>query len=92
MTARSAPRSILTSFPRSKHKKIQKERLFIKTRAHSMIINNRSFEPFCVWVLFYNASSHSVSDFPFFSKFTFLIETSGLLDFYLGCWTSGCCF
>ena len=26
-------------------------------------INKRSFEPFCVWILFQNASSHSVSDF-----------------------------
>ena len=24
--------------------------------------NKRSFEPFCVWILFQNASSHSVSD------------------------------
>ena len=26
-------------------------------------INKRSFKPFCVWILFQNASSHSVSDF-----------------------------
>ena len=25
-------------------------------------INKRSFEPFCVWIFFQNASSHSVSD------------------------------
>ena len=28
-----------------------------------VIINERSFEPFCVWILFWSASSHSVSDF-----------------------------
>ena len=28
-------------------------------------LNKRSFEPFCVWIFFENASSHSVSDFFF---------------------------
>ena len=27
-----------------------------------VIIHKRSFEPFCVWILFQKASSHSVSD------------------------------
>ena len=28
-----------------------------------VIIDKRSFEHFCVWILFLNASSHPVSDF-----------------------------
>ena len=27
------------------------------------VLNKRSFEPFCVWILFQNASSHSLSAF-----------------------------
>ena len=29
---------------------------------NNVIINKRSLEPFCVWILFQNSSSHSVSD------------------------------
>ena len=34
-----------------------------RTCSHLNKINKRSFEPFCVWILFWNASSRSVSDF-----------------------------
>ena len=40
-----------------------------------VIINNRSFEPFCVWIWLWNTSSHSVPDcFCFCFCFSFSVD------------------
>ena len=49
-------KSLAVKFKRSAQKKVQKN-------AYLSGHNKRSFEHFCVWVLFQNASSHSVPDF-----------------------------
>ena len=74
--------SFLTRLDEIQTQKGSNEHLFILTRTHSMqtvreipfvkpqncvsMLSKRLFEPFCLWILFQNASSHSVSDFYFF--------------------------
>ena len=55
-----------TFFCRSKHRKVQNEGQndgHVEITCVRVKINKHLFEPFCVWILFQNANSHSVSDF-----------------------------